>query len=233
VRVQKAGSQGLKPASPGHRLSTVTVADLSLRALAAPAVAEAADEDSARLVRLAQAGDLQAFGALLDRHGGTARRIASAALAGPEDADDVVQDASVTAWQKLGGLADPHAFRAWFLRITWRKALDRRRARRRWWARLLPAEDAAASLRETPAADPDPERRAIVGELDRALVVAIRSLPLRLRDPFLLATAQQLRYDDIARLLALPVGTVKWRVFEARRVLRGTLGASGHEVGDA
>ena len=51
----------------------------------------------------------------------------------------------------------------------------------------------------------------------------IQSLPARLRDPFLLAASGEHRYEDIATLLGIPLGTVKWRVAEARRVLREKL----------
>ena len=98
--------------------------------------------------------------------------------------------------------------------------------------RLVAGEAAADG--STPCATPGrlPKGLAMASELDRAIAVAVRSLPTRLRDPFLLATAHQHRYDDIAEWLQLPVGTVKWRVFEARRILRDKLAAMGHEVGD-
>jgi RNA polymerase sigma-70 factor (ECF subfamily) len=212
----------------------VTVAELMTLGLAAPAMSDAAlDSETAALVALARAGDVHAFGALVDRHARAARLVAAAALAGPDDADDVVQEACVTAWQRLNDLADPEAFRAWLLKITWRKALDRRRSVRRWLSRLVAGDGATDGLDMAPAPGADPEGQAIASELDRAIAVAVRSLPTRLRDPFLLATAHQHRYDDIAEWLQLPVGTVKWRVFEARRILRAKLAAMGHEVGDA
>jgi RNA polymerase sigma-70 factor (ECF subfamily) len=217
----------------GARLSVVTVA-LIHRGLAPPAMSDAAlDSETAALVARARAGDVHAFGALVDRHARAARRVAAAALAGSDDADDVVQEACVTAWQRLGDLAEPAAFRAWLLRITWRKALDRRRSVRSWLSRLVAGETATDGLEVAPDPGADPEGQAIASELDRAIGVAVRSLPTRLRDPFLLATAHQHRYDDIAEWLQLPVGTVKWRVFEARRILRAKLAAMGHEVGDA
>ena len=193
----------------------------------------ALESDTAQLVALARAGDLEAFGTLVDRHARAARRVAAAALATRDDADDVVQEACLTAWQRLGDLADPLAFRSWLLRITWRKALDRRRSVRTWLTRLVSGDDAEVAIGVTAAAGPSPEGEAMAGELDRALAVVIRSLPTRLRDPFLLATAHHHRYDEIAEWLRLPVGTVKWRVFEARRILREKIAALGHEVGDA
>lgn len=202
--------------------------------MAAPAMSDAAlDSETAQLVARARGGDVHAFGALVDRHARAARRVAAAALASPDDADDVVQEACVTAWQRLGDLSDPAAFRAWLLRITWRKALDRRRSLRRWLTCVVAGEAADEHVDLAPDPGPGPEGQAVAAELDRALAVAIRSLPTRLRDPFLLATAHQHRYDHIAEWMRLPVGTVKWRVFEARRILRAKLAALGHEVGDA
>jgi RNA polymerase sigma-70 factor, ECF subfamily len=228
------GSQVLQPVPTVVRLSVVTVAELIGPGLARPAMSDAAlDTETAALVARARAGDVQAFGALVDRHARAARRVAAAALAAPDDADDVVQEACVTAWQRLADLTDPEAFRAWLLRITWRKALDRRRSVRRWLSKLVAGDPAVDAPELAPDPGADPEGQAMAGELERAIAIAIRSLPTRLRDPFLLATAHQHRYDDIAEWLQLPVGTVKWRVFEARRVLRAKLAAMGHEVRDA
>ena len=212
----------------------MTVADVLGRGLVAPAMSDRAlDAETANLVARAQAGDVDAFGELVDRHAPAARKVAAAALAGPIDADDVVQDACITAWRRLGDLADPQAFRGWLMRIVWRKALDRRRSAGAWLRRALSArpDDDGLALASDPG--PNPERQAMATELDRDITRAIRALPTKLRDPFLLATAQHHRYDDIATLLGVPVGTVKWRVFEARRILRVKLAARGHEVADA
>ncbi|MEZ5291583.1 MAG: RNA polymerase sigma factor [Vicinamibacterales bacterium] len=203
------------------------MADLTLGALAAPAMSDAGpDRETADLVARARAGDAAAFGALVERHYRAVRRVAAAALPASPDCDDVVQEACVTAWQRLPDLADPEAFRPWLQRIVWRKALDRRRAATSWLRRF--SQEGPDD--EAPARGLGPEAEAIAGELDAAIRLAVRSLPTRYRDPFLLAAAQEHRYDDIARLLQLPVGTVKWRVFEARRIVRAKLAALGHEV---
>ncbi|MGE0816435.1 MAG: RNA polymerase sigma factor [Vicinamibacterales bacterium] len=204
------------------------MADLTFGALAAPAMSDAGpDRETAALVARARDGDASAFGALVDRHYRAARRVAAAALPASADCDDVVQEACVTAWQRLSDLADPEAFRPWLQRIVWRKALDRRRTDTSWLRRFT---QEAPGQEAPPARGHGPEAEAIAGELDAAIRLAVRSLPTRYRDPFLLAAAQDHRYDDIARLLRLPVGTVKWRVFEARRIVRAKLAALGHEV---
>jgi RNA polymerase sigma-70 factor (ECF subfamily) len=65
-------------------------------------------------------------------------------------------------------------------------------------------------------------RRAIAGE--------IRSLAPKLRDPLLLAAAGEYSYEEIAAMLKIPVGTLKWRVSEARRLVRKRLEARGHVI---
>ncbi len=204
---------------------TVTVAEWTGATREMPPVADAdLAQETTRLAVHARAGDSDAFGALLALHGRAARRVALAALASPAEADDAVQEAFVVAWRKIAGLEDPGAFKAWLLQITWRKALDRRRSLTSIWRRLRSdGPEEHALLDRAAAPEPGPEGRLLARERDRAIARCIRSLPGRLRDPFLLAAGGAHRYEEIGLLLGLPVGTVKWRVSEARRVIREKL----------
>ena len=94
------------------------------------------DLETTRLADRARSGDADAFGALVELHHRAARRVALAALGNLADADEAVQDACLTAWRRIDRLDDPAAFRAWLLRITWRKAIDRRRSLATWLKRL-------------------------------------------------------------------------------------------------
>jgi RNA polymerase sigma-70 factor (ECF subfamily) len=212
---------------------SVTLAELSVPMLATPGLRGDLDPESARLAALARTGDREAFGALLERHLAAARRVARAAVSRPADADEAVQDASVAAWQRLESLHENGAFRAWFLRIVWRKALDRRRSFRVWLTRFGGAESGGVEVSmpdpSTPAAGP--EDAFLAGEFERAAASVVRALPGRLRDPFLLAASGDHRYEEIATLLGIPVGTVKWRVSEARRVIREKLDRMGYGGG--
>jgi RNA polymerase sigma-70 factor (ECF subfamily) len=185
------------------------------------------DAETTRLAVRAQAGDRDAFSALVDLHQRAARRVALAALPTHADADEAVQDACLTAWRSLDRLEDPAAFRAWLLRITWRKALDRRRSLIVWLRRFRHDEDAADEERvvnRLTAVAATPADTLLAKERDRVVAQLIRSLPARLRDPFLLAATGEHRYEEIAQLLGgIPLGTVKWRIAEARRVLREKL----------
>ena len=190
----------------------------------------ALDPELVRLVTLARAGDRVAFGRLIEDHLPAARRVALAAVGQPSDADEAVQDASVAAWTRLDALQDPAAFRGWFMRIVWRKALDRRRSLRTWFARFGGATIDASGTPQLEHAAPDaaPDALLMSRELEAAIAQVIKALPRRLRDPFLLAASGDHRYEDIATMLAIPLGTVKWRISEARRLTRIKLERLGH-----
>jgi RNA polymerase sigma-70 factor (ECF subfamily) len=187
----------------------------------------AANPEVVRLVILARTGDRAAFGQLIEDHLAAARRLALAAVGQPMDADEAVQDASVAAWTRLDGLQDPAAFRSWFMRIVWRKAIDRRRSVRSWFERFG-VSSAGDHPMEFPAADPAPDAMLMSRELETAIGQVIRALPKKLRDPFLLAASGDHRYEEIALLLGIPLGTVKWRIAEARRMIRAKLERLGH-----
>ena len=206
----------------------MSLAELTLPMLSAPPRDEAAaDPEVVRLVALARTGDRAAFGRLIEGHLTAARRVALAAVGQPADADEAVQEASLAAWRRLDGLHDPDAFRGWFLRIVWRKAIDRRRSLRSWLDRFGVSSSDDAPM-EFAAADPAPDAQLMSRELAQAIAQVVRSLPRKLRDPFLLAASGDHRYEEIAMLLAIPLGTVKWRVAEARRVIRLKLDHLGH-----
>ena len=188
---------------------------------------EPANPEVVRLVALARTGDRAAFGVLIENHLAAARRLALAAVGQAADADEAVQDASVAAWTRLDALHDPAAFRGWFMRIVWRKAIDRRRSLRSWFDRFGAAAPDLQPM-EFAATDPSPDTQLISRELGIAIAQIVRALPRKLRDPFLLAASAEHRYEEIAQMLSIPVGTVKWRISEARRMIRVKLDRLGH-----
>ena len=184
------------------------------------------------LVRRAQAGDEAAFGELVDRNRRAVYRAAYAALGSPDDAEDVAQETFVTVFQKLHGFRGEASFKTWLLSIAWRKALDRRRSLSRWLRMTVGHDRGAAELPDLvdrlPATDDSPEDELAASQLRRAVTRMIGTLPRKLRDALLLAGSGDYTYEEIARMLGVPVGTVKWRVSEARRVLKKKLAAMGY-----
>ncbi len=185
----------------------------------------------AALVERARAGDAEAFGELVDRHRDAVFRAALAALRDQANADDAAQDAFLLAYRRLSTFRGESSFRTWILSIAWRTALDRRRSWRRWWDRVAvgPAGSRDAAMPAIAAADPTPEAALAGAELAAHVERLLGALPARLRDPLLLLATGDHGYEEMSALLGVPVGTLKWRVSEARRLLKARLAALGYE----
>jgi RNA polymerase sigma-70 factor (ECF subfamily) len=203
----------------------VTAAIADLLRIAGPAddtLTEGRETPQLRaLIDAAKAGDREAFGDLVTLHQRVVRRAAMAALGAREDAEDAAQEAFVIAWRKLPGFRGDSLFRTWLLTIVWRKAIDRRRQRRLWWSRTQATRpDATGDPLDALAGDgPDPERTAISRDLAERVHGEILRLSPKLRDTLLLASSGEHTYPEIATMIGVPLGTVKWRVAEARRLL--------------
>ena len=194
----------------------------------------AADPTDLDLVRLAQAGDLDAFGELVERNRRAVFRAALAAVGSATEADDVAQEAFVTAWRKLSGFRGDSQFRTWLLSITWRKAIDRRKSIGRWLKLAATAsrdeagDDQFDLMDRVPSLERGQDVLLEAGQLQAQVRKLIGTLPRKLREALLLAGSGEHTYDEISVMLETPVGTVKWRVAEARRVLRRKLAAGGY-----
>ena len=187
------------------------------------------------LVSRARTGDTAAFGELVERHRTAVFRAALAVLGSPEDAEDVAQEACVLAFRKLGGFREEASFRTWLLAIAWRHALTRRRRLAGWLQSLrgLPGTvDRSGVAWEVPADDPaapgeDAEQAVLRRERASAVAAGIRALPPKLRHCLLLAGSGDHSYEEIGAMVGAPVGTVKWRVSEARRQVKARLAREG------
>ena len=195
----------------------------------AQAEATAIDLD---LVRRAQAGDEHAFGQLVERNRRAVYRAAYAALGSPDDADDVAQETFVTVYQKLHGFRGEASFKTWLLAIAWRKALDRRRSVTRWLRMTVThdqlGDDAPDMIQRIPSPARSQEEGLASDQLQQRIRQLIGTLPRKLRDALLLSGSGDYSYEQIGHMLNTPVGTVKWRVSEARRILKRKLTALGY-----
>jgi RNA polymerase sigma-70 factor (ECF subfamily) len=181
------------------------------------------------LVERARRGDDAAFGALVDRHRTAVFRAALAALGTREDAEEVAQEAFVAAFQHLQDFRGDASFKTWLLSIAWRKALTRRRTVRTFLRRFVqPPEDTEWQV---PDAGRTQEQAVLDDELHGHIRREIARLAPKFRDALLLASAGDHSYNDIAGILGIPVGTLKWRVNEARRQLKGRLAGMGYGLG--
>src|ERR1700736_709301 len=159
----------------------------------------------------AQADTRREFEERLAECGPLAYRVARGVLRNTADAEDVAQEALLRAYRRFGRLRDRTRFRAWLVRITFRLALDRARSAKR------------RELRETLWAQPVPrattEDLAASSEFHAHLARALDALSPKLRLVLLLAAMEGHTLDEVAALLGLPIGTVKSRLFFARKQL--------------
>lgn len=145
------------------------------------------------------------------RDSGTlAFRVACSVLRHREDAEDVAQESIAKAYRSFRQLRDRERFRAWLVRTTWRMALDRRRGDRRRLSREQ------AVFERTPIST-----EATASERERAghLWTAIDALPEKLRLAIVLSNMEGHDTREVAALLGIPEGTVRSRLFLARKAL--------------
>jgi RNA polymerase sigma-70 factor (ECF subfamily) len=183
------------------------------------------------LVARARQGDPAAFGELVDRHRAAVYRAALAALGSPADAEDAAQDAFLLAYRRLDSFRGDASFKTWLLTITWHQAINLRRSLEIVWLRMVTPkteEEAEAAMAAIAASEPSPEQAAEDEQLRRGIRRAIRALSPKLRDALLLAQAGAYSYEEIGAMVRAPTGTIKWRVSEARRVVRKHLKEHGH-----
>ena len=162
-------------------------------------------------------GDRPAYEKLVARYAGRVRSLAMARLGSPHDADDAAQEAFVEAYEKLHTLRSRDSFGPWIIAIA-------RTAAGRWSRRKRPREQQLdgsvpdqMSRRNAQAADAHHE------DTTDALRTALQTLDKGRREPLMLHYFGELPLANVARLLDLPLGTVKRRLSEARSRLRKEL----------
>ena len=140
-------------------------------------------------------------------------RVAYGVLRNREDAEDVTQEAFAKAYRSFSALRDRERFRAWIVRIAWRMALDHLRSRKR---RTVREEIHVEITGSTGFSAPSVERANQIWQ-------AIDALPEKMRIVIILANIEEHDTQEIAAMLDVPEGTVKSRLFHARRLLKEIL----------
>ena len=172
-------------------------------------------EGDAELAVRAHAGDREAFGELVQRYAGQARRTARAVLGNAADADDAAQDGFLAALRNFGRYDPSRPFGPWLLRIVANAATDRRRRRKVRATEQLPPQ--------APDTGPGPDGMATRREFHVALEAALATLPERRRMAVVLFDVEGYSHVEVAAILKIPVGTARSDVFHARRALRKAL----------
>ena len=171
------------------------------------------------LVREAQAGDGQAFAALVTRYHARAVRFACNVGLGREDAEEAAQDAFVRVHRALPRFQDGARFEPWFFRILANQCRSTG-SRGRWWRRHGADEEVLAAIPAPAAADGDE----LDGEAVRARVARVlATLPAEQREAFLLRHVEELEYDEMMQVTGAGASALRMRVKRACDALRARL----------
>lgn len=187
------------------------------------------DPDGALVRRFLQ-GDASAFGTLVERHETRVYNLCLRILGDGDDARDAAQETFVAAMRKLAQFRGDAAFTTWLHRVTVNTCYDelRRRKRRPMLHVTSPDDPDRPHEPGPPVGDHADE---VAGTLDVA--AALATVPEEFRVALVLADVQDLPYEEIGRILDVPLGTVKSRVHRGRIALaRALTDGSGKVSGE-
>ena len=181
----------------------------------------------AGLITAAQGGDARAFGQLLRLHQRAIWRVAYGLTRNASDADDLTQETFVRAYQALGRFRVGEPMHPWLARIVINLAYSMFRSRRR---RPEVALDPLIEAGQQFASGDDPARETADRDHGQHLSEAFDELSEEHRVVLVLRVVDQLSYDEIARTLNVPAGTVMSRLSRARALLKARLASRTGEA---
>jgi RNA polymerase sigma-70 factor (ECF subfamily) len=161
------------------------------------------------------------FETLMLRHQDRIYRVAYRMTGNPDEAEDLVQEALLEAFQSFRRFQPGTHFDRWVYRIMSHTYIDRlrRKSRARIESLDQPLGDEEGFVREIPDLSPTPEDRALSSETDRRVQDALQELPEDFRLAVVLCDLEGFSYEEIANMVKCPVGTVRSRIHRGRALL--------------
>ena len=178
------------------------------------------DDDVVTRVR---AGETGLYEVLMRRYNQRLFRVIRSVVTNDGEAEDVLQDAWVRAYEHLDQFEGRASFATWVSRIAFHEALARVRKSRRWTPLESPEGDIMPEAYRRHATSETPESQAMRGQLGRMLEAAVDALPETYRSVFVLREVEQLSTSETAECLELSEEAVKTRLHRSRALLRREL----------
>jgi RNA polymerase sigma-70 factor (ECF subfamily) len=177
------------------------------------------------LVERVQRGDKKAFDILVAKYQHKIVKLISRYIRDPAEVLDVAQEAFIKAYRALPKFRGESAFYTWLYRIAINTAKNNLVAQ----GRRLPDSDVEIEVAEQYEGSSElrdyatPERLLLKDEIERTVFEAIEQLPEDLRTAITLRELEGLSYEEIAEVMACPIGTVRSRIFRAREAIQNKL----------
>jgi RNA polymerase sigma-70 factor (ECF subfamily) len=192
------------------------------------------DTSDEAIAKRVLAGDTALFEVLMRRHNQRLYRIARAVLRDDAEAEDVMQDAYVRAYENLSQFEGRASFSTWMSRIALYEALARVRKRRRVVELDGIVESEREGMQSLHSRLPSPEHEASNSEIRRLLEQEVDALPDNYRTIFVLRDVEGIDVEEVAEILDISSENVKTRLHRAHALLRRRLylrtGAQSHEA---
>ena len=182
-------------------------------------------KDQENIIARARRGDADAFEQLVVAYRDQVFRLALRMCGNEADADEVAQEAFLSAWKALPNFRGDSQFSTWLYQLTSHAAIDLMRRKKR----QIAAEDITEVSAPDPA--PGPQQQAEQSETRQAVRDAMAQLSPEYRQIVVLRFLQELSYEEIGAVLKLPPGTVKSRLNRAKSQLKDILSKSGNLFG--
>lgn len=181
------------------------------------------DAPDQHLIDNCLAGQAEAFGQLVERYQHRLYGSLVHVTGSTEQAQDIAQDAFVHAFEKLSTFRGQSAFYSWLFRIALNAAVSARRKTRRVTGSVDAMREATGEEPVDGRASSAPDYAADVDDRQRLVRRALAQLPEEYRTALVLKEMDDLKYEEIAEILGVPLGTVRSRIHRARQELRSRL----------
>ena len=187
-------------------------------------------EEEYAVVERVLGGDTDAFEALVTAYQKQIYNLTLRYVSSPEDAADLTQEAFLRAFRSLSSFRGDSRFSVWMYRLTTNICIDFLRSRGRGSASSLTVENEDEEIEELDVPDErfEPQKELERRELRRAVREGLQTLSEDAREIVILRELEGLSYAEIGERLGLEAGTVKSRLFRARKALCDYLRTSGN-----
>jgi len=184
------------------------------------------DPSNSNLIHAALNGDQQAYKEIVNRFYGKIFALVLRMVKNRQEAEDLTQETFIKAFNSLATFNSEYAFSTWLYKIAANTCIDHFRKKRLLTFPLdnpITMQDSEMQREYPDQQEPEPDNRLINKERTTMIEDAISSLPAKYRQVIILRHKRDKSYEEIAEELALPLGTVKVRIFRAREMLKKAL----------